>query len=101
MDCKVDLNDPNISTTMGQVKAPEIEQPDGKVQESKESKGWNIEKIYCADFTVQDLIDTLHVVSVFKQKYPNDDTIRCFEDIVREEICNMFGGTTLNENYVD
>ena len=46
--------------------------------------------------TLDGLVKTLEVLDAFKRKYPNDETIRDFEDIVREEICQMFGGTTID-----
>jgi hypothetical protein len=36
---------------------------------------------------------TLEVLDTFKRKYPDDETIKRFENIVRNEICMMFGGT--------
>ena len=64
--------------------------------ENNESKEWSLNNVYENEFTVDSLVKTLEVLDTFKRKYPNDETIRDFEDIVREEICQMFGGTTID-----
>lgn len=61
-------------------------------EENGESKSWNISRVYGSDFTVGDLVKVLEIVDVFKRKYPNDETFTNFEECVREEICNIFGG---------
>jgi hypothetical protein len=61
-----------------------------------EEKKWNIYDLYKSEFTVDNLVRTLEVIDMFKRKYPNDETIKDFEDIVREEICQLFGGTTID-----
>lgn len=63
-----------------------------------EEKKWSLTNIYDTEFTVDSLIQTLQVLDSFKRKYPNDETIQDFEVIVRDEICQLFGGTVLNEN---
>ena len=77
---EVDLNNPNVSSTL----------------ENNEKKEWSVENLYKTEFTLDSLVETLHVIDAFKRKYPNDETIQDFEDIVREEICQMFGGTTID-----
>ena len=57
---------------------------------------WNIKDVYASDFTLDGLVKTLDVIDIFKRKYPNDETIQNFEDIVRDEICQLFGGTTID-----
>lgn len=64
--------------------------------ENNESKEWSLNNVYENEFTIDSLVKTLEVLDTFKRKYPNDETIRDFEDIVREEICQMFGGTTID-----
>lgn len=59
------------------------------------NKGWDIESLYKTEFTYESLIDTLKVIDLFKKKYPNDETIFDFDEIVRQELCNMFGGTLI------
>ena len=78
---KVNLNNPNVSTTL----------------ENNESKEWSLNNVYENEFTVDSLVKTLEVLDIFKRKYPNDDIIAGFEEIVREELCNMFGGTLYTE----
>lgn len=76
----------NVSTTL-----------DVDIEEKKEDKGWTIENLYKSELTVDSLIETLNVVDILKRKYPNDETIFYFDEIVREELCNMFGGTLKEE----
>ena len=57
---------------------------------------WNIKDVYASDFTLDGLVKTLDVIDIFKRKYPNDETVQNFEDIVRDEICQLFGGTTID-----
>lgn len=78
---KVNLNDPNVSTTL----------------ENNENKEWSLNNVYENEFTIDGLVKTLEVLDTFKRKYPNDDIIAGFEEIVREELCNMFGGTLYTE----
>lgn len=76
----INLNDPNVSNTL----------------ENNEINEWSFDNVYRNDFTIDSLVRTLEVLDIFKRKYPNDETIRDFEDIVREEICQMFGGSTID-----
>lgn len=81
MSYTVNTNDNNVSTTM----------------DTKEKK-WSIMDMYNTEFTLEGLVKTLDILDTFKRKYPNDETIQDFEEIVRDEICQLFGGTVLNEN---
>lgn len=76
----VDVKDPSVSTTMD-IKC-----------EVKNPKVWSIKQVYDSPFGVDELIKVLDVVDRFKQKYPCDDTFTNFEECVREEICEIFGG---------
>lgn len=76
----INLNNPNVSNTL----------------ENNEINEWSFDNVYKNDFTIDSLVRTLEVLDIFKRKYPNDETIRDFEYIVREEICQMFGGTTID-----
>jgi len=80
MDYTINPNDPNVSTTF-----------------NKENDKWSISNLYDTPFTVNSLIETLQVIDIFKKKYPTDEVITDFEDIVRDEICQIFGGTTITE----
>ena len=77
---EVNLNDPNVSSTL----------------EENEKREWSVENLYKTEYTLDSLVETLQVLDIFKRKYPNDQTIKDFEEIVREEICQMFGGTTID-----
>lgn len=76
----INLNNPNVSNTL----------------ENNEINEWSFDNVYKNDFTIDSLVRTLEVLDIFKRKYPNDETIRDFEYIVREEICQMFGGSTID-----
>ena len=65
------------------------------ILENNKGKTWSINNVYKNEFTIDSLMTTLEVLNIFKRKYPNDETIQNFEDIVREEICQIFGGTTI------
>ena len=78
---EVNLNDPNVSSTL----------------EENEKKKWSIENLYQTEFTLDSLIETLQVLDTFKRKYPNDQTVKDFEEIVRDEICMLFGGSIIDE----
>ena len=66
------------------------------ILENNKGKTWSINNVYKNEFTIDSLMTTLEVLNIFKRKYPNDETIQNFEDIVREEICQIFGGTTID-----
>ena len=65
------------------------------ILENNKGKTWSINNVYKNEFTIDSLMTTLEVLDIFKRKYPNAETIQNFEDIVREEICQIFGGTTI------
>ena len=64
---------------------------------TNENDRWNIDRLGNSEFTIDELINVLAVIDKFKRKYPNDDIPVNMEDVVREEICNIFGGTTLED----
>ena len=64
---------------------------------TNENDRWNIDRLGNSEFTIDELINFLVVIDKFKRKYPNDDIPVNMEDVVREEICNIFGGTTLED----
>ena len=66
------------------------------ILENNKGKTWSINNVYKNEFTIDSLMTTLEVLDIFKRKYPNAETIQNFEDIVREEICQIFGGTTID-----
>lgn len=55
---------------------------------------WNLKQyVYSADISVDDIINTIRVFEILKEKYPNDELIDNAIEVLRNEICNMFGGT--------
>ena len=68
-----------------------------KNDSANENKRWNIDRLGNSAFAIEELINFLVVIDKFKRKYPNDDIPVDMEDMVREEICNIFGGTTLDD----
>lgn len=55
---------------------------------------WNLKQyVYNADISVEEMINTIRVFEILKEKYPNDELIDDAIEILRNEICNMFGGT--------
>ena len=66
------------------------------ILENNKGKTWSINNVYKNEFTIDGLMTTLKMLNIFKMKYPNDETVQNFEDIVRDEICQLFGGTTID-----
>ena len=57
-------------------------------------KNWNlISYVYNANLTVEEMTNAIHVFEVLHDKYPNDEFIDAAIDILRNEICNMYGGS--------
>lgn len=83
-------NDPFVSTSTADVNSC-----DSSYGGSTKRK-WNIKDVYASEFTLDGLVKTLDIIDIFKRKYPNDETVQNFEDIVRDEICQLFGGTTID-----
>ena len=83
-------NDPFVSTSTADVGGCDSSYGEGT------KRKWNIKDVYTSEFTLDGLVKTLDVIDIFKRKYPNDETVQNFEDIVRDEICQLFGGTTID-----
>ena len=83
-------NDPFVSTSTA-----DVGDCDSSYGEGTKRK-WNIQDVYASEFTLDGLVKTLDVIDIFKRKYPNDETVQNFEDIVRDEVCQLFGGSILN-----
>ena len=83
-------NDLFVSTS-----STDVDDCDSSYGEGTERK-WNIQDVYATEFSLDELVRTLEVIDIFKRKYPNDETVQNFEDIVRDEICQLFGGTTID-----
>lgn len=64
-----------------------------------EKNDWNLKKyVYSAELSVDELINSIRVFEVLKGKYPNDELIDGAIEILRDEICKMFGGTICYED---
>lgn len=83
-------NDPFVSTSTADVNSC------GSSYDGDNKRKWNIKDVYASEFTLDGLVKTLDIIDIFKRKYPNDETVQNFEDIVRDEICQLFGGTTID-----
>ena len=60
-------------------------------------KNWSVDNLYEGDYPVERLIEALEVVQYFKKKYPNDEFVLGFDEILRDEICHIFGGSLEEE----
>ena len=57
-------------------------------------ENWNLKThVYDAPVNVSDLMSAIEVFNCLKQKYPNDENVDIAIEILRDEICQMFGGT--------
>ena len=57
-------------------------------------KNWSLFKDYYeSKFTIESIVNAIHVFESLQDKYPNDDIIATSIDILRNEACNMFGGS--------
>ena len=57
-------------------------------------KNWNLKSyVYNADLSVDEMTNAIHVFEVLQVKYPNDEFIDGAIDILRNEICMMYGGS--------
>ena len=55
---------------------------------------WNLtSKVLNANLTIDNIVNSIYVFERLKFKYPNDETIKTAIEILREEVCQMFGGT--------
>lgn len=55
---------------------------------------WDLtSKVLNANLAIDDLVKSIYVFERLKFKYPNDETIQTAIEILREEVCQMFGGT--------
>ena len=89
-------NDPFVSTSTADVNSCDSSYGGSTNYGGSTKRKWNIKDVYASEFTLDGLVKTLDVIDIFKRKYPNDETVQNFEDIVRDEICQLFGGTTID-----
>ena len=61
-------------------------------------QNWNFEdNVLKSELSVDDIINAIGVFDVLKNKYPNDEIISDAIEILRDEICQMFGGSIYND----
>lgn len=60
-------------------------------------KKWNEKNLFDFEYPVERLIETLSVVQAFKRKYPKDESVLGFDEILRDEICHLFGGELVDD----
>lgn len=61
-------------------------------------KNWSLFKDYYeSEFTIESIVNAIRVFESLQDKYPNDDIIATSIDILRNEACNMFGGSICRE----
>ena len=62
-------------------------------------KNWNLKTyVYNADLSVEDMTNAIHVFETLKVKYPNDEFVVGAIEILRKEICKMYGGTIYRDD---
>lgn len=55
---------------------------------------WSLKNnVFKADFSVDEIINSIRLFEILKNKYPNDELIDGSIEVLRNEICNMFGGS--------
>ena len=58
---------------------------------------WTREQIYSGVVSLESLVQSLETMCLLQDKYPNDDYVDAAIEIIREEICKLFGGTICDE----
>ena len=59
---------------------------------------WNLKRdLYDAELTVDELVNAIYVFDRLQSKYPNDDIVATAIEILRDEVCQMFGGSIYND----
>lgn len=57
-------------------------------------KNWNLKDyVDKADLTVDEMTNAIRVFEVLHIKYPNDEFVNGAIEILRDEICKMYGGS--------
>jgi hypothetical protein len=64
-------------------------------------QNWNLEdNVFKSDLNIDDVVTAIGVFEVLKKKYPNDEIVSDAIEILRDEICQIFGGSIYNnEDY--
>ena len=59
---------------------------------------WNLKKyVYSSEISLDDMVSSIRVFELLKNKYPNDELIDGAIEVLRDEVCKMFGGTIYND----
>ena len=57
-------------------------------------KKWSLNNnVYRSEITIDEYLNSIRLFEVLKSKYPEDELFDEIIEVLREEICNMFGGT--------
>lgn len=61
-------------------------------------QNWNLEdNVFKSDLNIDDVVTAIGVFEVLKKKYPNDEIVSDAIEILRDEICQIFGGSIYND----
>lgn len=61
------------------------------------NKGWTTDLFFSANPRVSDMVKALVILEELHQKLPNEESIDITMEAIREEICNIFGGSLYKE----
>lgn len=65
--------------------------------ENIENKEWDLRSnVFESILSVEDMVNAIYVFEKLKFEYPNNDNITLSIELLRDEICKMFGGTIYN-----
>ena len=63
-------------------------------------KKWSLNNnVYRSDITIDEYISSIRLFDVLKSKYPEDELFDEVIDVLRDEICKMFGGTIYSSEF--
>lgn len=63
-----------------------------------EKEVWDLRSnVFESTLSIDDIVNAIYVFERLKFKYPNDDNITFSIELLRDEICKMFGGTIYNK----
>ena len=61
---------------------------------------WNLKNfVYKSDLSVDEITSAIRVFEILKIKYPNDELMDDVIDLLRDEICKMYGGTIYTDEF--
>ena len=63
-------------------------------------KKWSLNNnVYRSEITIDEYLNSIRLFEVLKSKYPNDELFDEIIDVLRDEICKMFGGTIYSSEF--